>query len=776
MKLPAILLLAAAALAQTPDGDPLPDEWGYRPADGATVEVNPPALTWVHAKGAATYIVEWAPNARFEGATAVRDIPWSVYTHHAAMKPGGYWWRYRIVDAQGKESAWSRARRFQVPATATVFPQPTIEELRRAIPKARPRLFVRPEDLPRLRDWAKSEGRRQYDRLIARADEIAAAAPTPEPTVRANARDPKTNQFWWPNREQAIRALQEAEILSFAWLLTGDKKYAGPAREFTLKLAAWDPDGPTNWALNCEAAKPMLHRLARAYDWAWPLFSDGERARIRAVMLRRAEDAWKSGEVRLGAGHLNQPYNSHGNRTWHKLAENAIATLDETPESEMYLRYAVAKFFAAYPAWSDEDGGWHEGLSYFAGYLSKAAWWMHIAPQALGIDAFKKPFFAHFGDYPMYSAPPGSPDLGIADLSHRTVGPNWSFFHFYAGATGDPHWTWWAREWKIPQESGEPVLAFLWGSRKEPEPKPPLDLPPSKVFRGTGIAILNTTLRAAADNVQLRFKASPMGRWSHGHDPHNSFTLNAYGAQLLVNNVYRDLYGTPFHRDWVWSTRAQNAVLVDGQGQKAHSADLGGRIVRWDFHDGFDYLLGDATASYEGRLTRAFRHVFFAKPDVIVIADELRAPKPSAFQWMLHAQVPFGVEEPAQRLTVERDAGGVLVDYVADGALKFRQWTGYDPEPDYRYLNSINSPGIPPQWHVEAASTAPRTEAWTFTVLRVYKPGRKPDAAVGIERGPNKVAIRARGTSGDVDFVIEPRQGSLGEVRRGGLSWRIARD
>jgi hypothetical protein len=94
--------------------------------------------------------------------------------------------------------------------------------------------------------------------------------------------------------------LQEAEVLSFAWLMTGDKKYADPARRFTLALAKWNPDGPTRFSLNCEAAKPMLHRLARAYDWAYDLFSEDERTQIRAMLLRRAQDAWQSGEVRLG--------------------------------------------------------------------------------------------------------------------------------------------------------------------------------------------------------------------------------------------------------------------------------------------------------------------------------------------------------------------------------------------------------------------------------------------------------------------------------------------
>ena len=124
----------------------------------------------------------------------------------------------------------------------------------------------------------------------------------------------------------------------------------------------------------------MLHRLARVYDWAYDPLTERRRARgVPQGDAAARQDAWMSGEVREGVGHLNQPYSSHGNRTWHKLAENAIATLGETPESDLFLDYAVTKFYAAYPVWSDDDGGWHEGLSYFAGYMSKAAWWMHLA-------------------------------------------------------------------------------------------------------------------------------------------------------------------------------------------------------------------------------------------------------------------------------------------------------------------------------------------------------------------------------------------------------------
>jgi uncharacterized protein DUF4962/heparinase II/III-like protein len=735
-----LLLFLNAAFAQSPDRPPLADEWGYRPADGSNVSLNPPSLTWVHEKDAVSYTVQWADTAEFARATTINDLPWSVYTHHSTLKAGTWFWRYRIVG-KNAASTWSVTRRFILPANAVEFPQPAMEQLRQRIPKSHPRLFVRSQDLDRLKSWSKSGGTDSFRKILDQAGRLVDSEPTSEPSVRASASDPKTAQFWWSNRVQTIKALQEAEVLSFAWLLTGNSKYGDTARRFTLRLAAWDPDGPTNFKLNCEAAKPMLYRLARAYDWAWPLFTAEERVKVRAVLLRRATDAWNSGEVRQGAGHLNQPYSSHGNRTWHKLAENAIATFDETTDSEQFLRYAVTKFFAAYPVWADDDGGWHEGLSYFAGYMSKAAWWVDFAQTSLGIDSFKKPFFAHFADYAMYSAPPGSREMGFGDLAHRPPGPGWSFLHFFVRHTRNPQWAWWLEAMNIPPDPDEPVLAFLWGSAPPVETKPPTDLPTSKVFRGTGVAVLNTTLLKAADNVQVRFKSSPMGTWSHGLDPQNAFTLSAYGVPLLVNNVYRDLYGSPFHKGWVWTTRAQNAVLVDNIGQKYHSAGVAGRIVKWDFQKDYDYVLGDATPAYEGRLTKALRHVVLVKPDLIVIADEFEAPKPSTFQWMLHGQAPFDLSEPGQRLVLDRKEAGVVVDYAAAEPLKMRQWTGYDPEPNWKYLESIKSSGIPPQWHVEAASAQPSSQALTFTVMRVYRNGPAPSSKVQVDRRSRSVIV-----------------------------------
>lgn len=716
--------VAAGAGLRVSNREPGSDEVGYRPADGSTNVMNPPSFIWLHEKGAKGYTVQWARDRGMRLGVGEAQTPWNAYTHGATFSPGTYHWRYRYEDGGGKVSDWSAVRSVTVPAGAIAFPMPDRAEQQRRVPKGHPRLFLRPEDLPRLRELCRGAQAGEFQKLVAAADKHIAAGPTPEPEKMGSARDKKDKEavsHWWPNRETAERASGEAMTIAFVYLITGEAKYREAARRWVLHLASWDPDGPTNFGLNCEAAKVMLYRPWRAYDWAWDAFSPAERAAIGRVVARRGADAWKSGEIGGGTGHLNKPYNSHGNRVWHKLAEAAIAFLGEVPEAETWLDYAVNKFYAAYPVWSDDDGGWHEGMSYWAGYMGKVVSWLQVAQAALGIDGYQKPFFSRVGDFALYVAPPGSPNQGFGDLSYRPpssgVGVMMDWFIRGKGAQPDGanagYWRWWVESWKMSRPGG--IEAILAAARL-PEPPPakaPADLPPSKVFRGIGVASLHDTLLDARKDVHFLMKSSPFGSQSHGHNPQNSFQLTAYGEELLMTCVYRDLHGSDFHYKWAHSTRAHNAVLVDGEGQVPHSAAVGGRISEFHAADGYDYVVGDAAAAYGGRLDRFLRRVAFVKPDVIVICDDLAAKKAATFQFMLHGLQEFAVDEGNATVSLRRPKAGVAVAYLSPVPMKFRQWDGYEPPPDKAFPN---------QWHVEAGTVKPVAELEMVTVI-VPSPG-----------------------------------------------------
>lgn len=725
---------------------PRPDEIGYRPADGTTVRMNPPSLTWLHETPAQTYSVQWSRRTDFSDATTATNLAFNVHTHSAPLAAGEYFWRYRFSAKDGKESGWSLTRRFIVPPDAIEFPMPTRAQQRDRVPQAHPRLFMRPEDLPRLRELASGRDAAAFARLRAEADRYIADGPTPEPEHLGSATDKENKElikYWWPNRTQTEKACREAETIAFVYLLSEEKKYGEAARKWILHLASWNPDGPTNFRLNCEAGKPMLYRLPRAYDWAWDTLTEADREKVRTVMLRRAQDAWISGEIGRGVGHLNRPFSSHGNRTWHKLAECAIAFLGEIPEAETWLDYAVNKFYAAYPVWSDDDGGWHEGVSYWGGYMNKAVTWLQFANSTLGIDGFKKPFFAQVGDYPLYVAPPGSPNMGFSDLSFRPPPQSWGGFieYFLRAGSGNAgadeshagYWRWWTQQWQMRGEGG--LMGFLYNASLPPLPpaKAPTDLPPSKIFHGIGVASLHTTLLDSAEDVHLLFKSSPFGSQSHGHNPQNSLQLNAYGESLLTTCVYRDLHGSKFHTRWAWSTVAHNAVLVDGEGQIPHSATSMGRIVDSKLTPEWDYVEGDALAAYGGKLTRARRKIAFVKPDLIVICDDLAAPKPVSYQFMLHAFSPFTVDEAAARLTAKQPKASVSAQYLSPAPLNFRQWDGYNPPPDREFPN---------QWHAEAGTQAKLAELRMLTVIVPERTGKS--AAWRAERLESETAVGAR--------------------------------
>ncbi len=763
-----VLLLALPLAAATPavsNRTPNPDEVGYRPAHGSTVRLNPPSFIWLHDKEATTYGIQWARQDDFSKAEGTDGLPWNTYTHAAPLEAGTYYWRYRFATQDGATSTWSIARRVVVPPNATAFPMPTPAEQAERIPIGHPRLFLRPDDLPRLRMLAQAQEAQRFQRLKAEADRILQAGPTPEPEHLGSARD-KDNaelvQYWWPNRTQTERACQEAETLAFVYLLTNDPHYGEAARRWVLHLASWDPDGPTNFRLNCEAAKPLLFRPARAYDWAWDRFSETERVRIRNITARRIQDAWESGEVGRGTGHLNRPFNSHGNRVWHKIGEAGIAFLGEIPQAATWLDYALNKFYACYPIWADDDGGWHEGVSYWSGYQGKAVWWLQVAQSALGIDGLKKPFFAQIGDYPLYVAPPHSPNAGFGDLSFRPPSPSAGAFMEYhlrmRGSQPDGQsagvWRWWTEQWNMPGQSG--ILGFLYAANLPPlpTPSPPTNLPPSKVFRGIGVASLHTTLLDARDDVHFLFKSSPFGTQSHGHNPHNTFQLNAYGDALLTTCGYRDLHGSRFHYDYVHSTKAHNGVLVNNQGQIKHSPAPHGRILDAQLNLDWDYVVGDATDAYGGRLARYRRHVAFVKNPTpfIVLYDDLQAKEPATYQFMLHALSEFAVDPVAHSLRLQGPNAGLLVQYLSPSPLAFRQWDGFDPPP---------SRDFPNQWHVEASTDTPQRDLHQLTIIVPHRHGQSPtltatrlesDSALGalvtLNDRSSIVAFRKPGTTG----------------------------
>jgi len=709
---------APPKLDETPAGD---EEWGYRPVAGAVLEATPPSFCWRPQQGIVSWEVQCGRGEDFRDvAYHTASVEMNVHCPPETLRPGKYAWRYRGQDAEGNLTNWSQTRVFTIAKDAVATPLAPREELLARIPTSHPRLFVRPEDLPRLRELAQGSMRDRFDALVARCDRLVAnPPPTAEPKKYPSdmvSRSPEWKKLWWGNRTYTIAALDGAATLAFTRRLGGKEEYGHLARRILMDCAAWDPKGATGYRYNDEAGMPYAYYFARAYTFVYDLLSEEQRETCRRMMKIRGEEMYRH----LYPRHLWRPYSSHSNRAWHFLGEVGIAFSGEIEGADDWVWFAMNVFQNVYPVWSDDDGGWHEGVSYWSSYVGRFTWWADVMRAAVGVDAYEKPYFAKVGYYPMYLMPPGKVGGGFGDgATRRHARQLVPLMSQLAAQAGNPHWQWYVDQMGGPSRTSG-YVGFLRGALPKVEPQSPDDLPTSRLFRGIGQAYLNTTLSGADNDVQVVFKSSPMGTRSHGNAANNSFVLWAYGQRLLIRSGHYYMYGGPHHRDWVWSTRSVNNITVDGQGQIKRSAAAKGEILAFRTTPSIDVVVGEAGGAYrvreEGKdrqlLDRYTRTIVLVKPELVIVFDRVKARRPSTLQYWLHAVNEFDVTD--QR-TIKTRAGDVVcsIDILAPQGLKISQTNQYDPNPWPQIKTR--------EWHLTAA-TPSKVEACEFVAL--YRPSR----------------------------------------------------
>jgi len=176
------------------------------------------------------------------------------------------------------------------------------------------------------------------------------------------------------------------------------------------------------------------------------------------------------------------------------------------------------------------------------------------------------------------------------------------------------------------------------------------------------------------DALWLCMDGGPYG-FGHQHEDKLSVILSAFGRPLLVEGgTYT--YDASEWRRYVLSSRAHNVVLVDGLEQNRRRAPTETFVVKtplphvWESNGTFDH----AAAMYEEgwgpearRLVRHTRHVFYLKPNLFIIADELepRDGKPHTYETLFHLDAENAA---ADALRVTTQNAGPNLTVLAFGA------------------------------------------------------------------------------------------------------------
>ncbi len=712
----------APAFDETP---PAPREWGFRPAEGEVCGVTPPPFVWRPQRGALTYHLQVAATREFSPvAYEARDVTLSAHCPPQVLAAGDYYWRVRVLKEGEAASEWSQPRRFTIARDALESPLPTRAELMARVPKEHPRVYLRPEDLPRLRELAAGPLKKRYERLVKQCDALIANPPTtsdyptyPEGTVRLSE---AWSSQWRAARGHVERPLVGAFTLGLVWQLGGGEKYGQEGRRILMEVARWNPVGGTGFIYNDEAGMRYAFLFGRAYSMLNGLLTEEERQFCRQMMTVRGREMYQYLAVRLE--HLWRPLNSHSNRSFHFLGEAAIAFLGEIPEAEDWLWWSANVFATVYPVWNDDDGGWHEGVGYWHGYMSFMTWWLDVQQSSLGIDGFRKPYFSRIGYFPIYAQPVGSKrhifgdQTGIRDPINLV-----GLMTYFSSKARNPYWVDYVERIGGPSDQDTAVgfLRAAWNLDAPPLEKASIaELPTARLFSGTGLAFLHTDLTDYRNNVMIAFKSSPFGTQSHGNEAQNSFELHAWGEPLLVRSGTREIHGSPHHRDWMWQTHSCNAIQVNGQGQVPHNAASVGRITRFVHEAAADYVVGDATGAYpEGLVDRHERHILFIKPGLVCVFDEVETPEPARLQYWLHSPEPFALDDGQNRIGLAVGDVRGRINLLAPAGLSMSQTDRFDPMPRRPYDKSIV------EHHFRAETPAPAKSQQVVALIWPHRAG-----------------------------------------------------
>ena len=643
------------------------------------------------------------------------------------------------------------------------------------------------------------EGAKAFAKIKDDFDKDYLSYPFPAEPVTYGDPDPKNRDSdkadkWRDVQDVCGRVSGIAEAATLIWTVTGDEKYLNKAKEFLLKSSAWHfaPDwekgavvGATDIEYNDEANFRLWRKLPLVYDQLRARLTPEEKKIVLAHFKERGDRtvAWiKAAKVeKIRRNSLDVNAESHPVRFMSMVGLSSLALWDDLPEAREWWRFAYVFYRDQFSPWGGDDGGWAEGNAYWRGTFEHAAFQDTLLsigdPLAYSSQFWKNsPYFALYNVQPYRHTTFGDTsnaghfdlDPVVADyMEHMARVQQNGYFLAYAELCTDKR--------SHPIDKGLAGLDrtyptaceflirnFIASGKSLPAAKPLSELPPYRFFKDVGWVSLHSALGRPADDIQVTFKSSPYGSFSHSHADQNAFILNAYGEGLAINSAYREYHRSPHHQQWTWQTKSKNDLLIDGLGQKAQDKKATGKITRFETSPRYAWTTGDATVAYQtgenekGKIQRVTRDLVFIDQRYVVLRDHVALTTPGTLSWLLHAEKNLSWDGSNDVAFIRGDKATLTTQLIATGVTWRGSVTDKFPVPvDPKYTSGeAGASYVTGKWSNQSHLTLESAEeAKEFTVYAVLWPERTSSAPAAIKAALNDGVFRIIRPDGKIDLV-----------------------
>lgn len=688
----------------------------YSPVSESLITENPPRFTWLPTiEDSAQYVLRISSDTSYSTSDTVvyEGITLNFFTPDTILAAGDFVWSYAVwsPDKKQRVSNWSTDRSFTVNAELPETPLPSRSDRFNNSNKDHPRLWMNKDRIDSFKKSLAADSTHCtwdvfYEKSVAPwMKREVMAEPVGYPDHKRVA------SVWRQTYIDLQELIYAIRHLAVGGVITDDAALIARAKEWLLEAASWNPTGTTSRSYTDEWAFRVNGAMAWGYDWLYDELTPEERDTVRTALLVRTRET-ADHIIKHANIHLF-PFDSHAVRAVSAvLIPASIALLDDEPEAEGWLNYAIEFLSTVYSPWGDAQGGWAEGPHYWMTGMAYLIDAVNLLKSYTNIDLYQRPFFQHTGDFPLYTKAPDTrratfgDDSTMGDLPSLKIGYN---LRQFAGVTGNGAYQWYYDEIKRNDPGTE--MAFYnygWWDLNFDElvyrtdfpivdAQPPAPDDTLRWFKGVGWVAIQKSMENPDDHIQFVMKSSAFGSISHSHGDQNAFCLAGFGEDLAIQSGHYVAFNSTMHQNWRRQTRSKNAILIDGEGQyagkdKALAMRSSGQITQAVQHDDHIYIQGDATAGYQSltpEVTKVLRDVYFVNNSYFVIVDAIDADKPVSVDWLLHANAPMDLSATTFRYSGEKAGFYGQILWSEAGAPELSQLT------DFPDVDPVDYDGLP---------------------------------------------------------------------------------
>lgn len=744
------------------------------------------------------YRLRISKDSLFKNDVKHVDCNWAFYNAEDIYTNGKWFWQYGYVEKE--KTSWSKLLSFTVENVGDTFNPPVFSDLIKKLPQDHPRVWITNKDWDKFIENSKNKEERiwylDYANKVLKKD-LRNIAETIDTSKLAELKGEVKRNAYLVRESRRIVDREEAntESLIRAFLLTKNNVYFTAAMDRITEIVSWKSSPYFKGDFN---ESTLLSLSSMAYDSFYNLLSKEQKILLLKEIRENGSKFFKRinnhFEAHIADNHTLQ-------MTLRIFTMAAFATYNELPEAKQWADYCYNVWIVRFPG-VNNDGGWHEGDSYFHVNIRTLIEIPYFYSKISGYDFFSDPWYKGSAMYVIYQQPPFSKSAGNGS-SHQNVlkpsGPRVAYADALAKLTNN---TYLADYVRVIIAAGPEIMkkGFMakpgdlsWFRLQDNTPLPTgkglADLPLSYVFPNSGIATFMSSWKNLKKNSMMTFRSSPFGSTSHATANQNAFNTFYAGKPLFYSSghhiSFTDEHSIYSHR----STRAHNSILVNGMGQKIGTEGYGW-IPRYYNGDKVSYVVGDASNAYgketsplwlergrlsnleyspkngwdENKLKTFRRHIVeLGGADLLFIYDELEAIEPIEWTYLLHTITnPMNVKEEKEMVHISAvNTNGISDAYLfAPEKLKVAQTDKFF-YPAVNWLRADDKGYFAPypnHWHFTANSSKQKVYRYA-TIVRTHhkddtlsKPTIMADGSIQVDDWIIKANIQ---TSGKPTFSVK---------------------